>query len=219
MFIRFLFSSFLIFITCSCQPIVGGSCSYETHIGLATIVKQQDNTFLARFDPGQETLKQHTAPLNPEMFFPVNPAGSTHIGDRLPAELAVITEGSCTPYQLTLLITRPHHTSSIFIDFTENGQLTDRGQQKVKEIARLFLQLKKDRPAMNIRLCGQSQPQGTEEYNLFLSQRYSKNIADLLENTAVPHSRIIITAQGEHDCCSMNYNQNGVYVSFEITAK
>ena len=215
-----LLFSLLMLPTLGCTHMVGGTCSYETIYGTAEIVKQQDSQTFAQFNPGKENFSSIKVPFSRNLQFIVKQPTTGQIGTIYPAKLSVITQGSCTPYQLMLLATE-NYSAGRFLPVSKNGQILSETDQEIEQIATIFKRLAKHWPQLRIIVCGQTTAEGTQEYNLHLSERYARGIALKLEQIGVPAERIRIISYGELPCphCTAFSNelQNGACLSFQLT--
>ena len=85
----------------NCTPIVGGTCKYEEHQGIATVINIKDEHVLAEFTSDQAFTKAQLH--HQHALYDLRGASQAQVGDKFPAQLSVIYQGSCTPMQLTVL--------------------------------------------------------------------------------------------------------------------
>ena len=212
--------SLLLLPTLGCTQMVGGTCSYETIYGTAQIVKLQDDHTFAQFNPGQQNFSSEKVPFSRNFQFTLRQSTAGKIGSIYPARLSIITEGSCTPYQLGLLATENYSTGQ-FLPVNDNGQLSSEADQDIDQIATTFKQLAKHWPQLKLSVCGQTASPGTQEYNRHLGERYARQFAHNLEKAGVPAEQMQITSYGESPCPRCNAFsdelQNGAWLSFQMT--
>ena len=217
-----LLFSLLLLPTLGCTQMVGGTCSYETIYGTAQIVRQQDSHTFAQFNPGKRDFSRKMVPFSRNLQFALRQSTAGEIGSIYPAKLSIITEGSCTPYQLGLLATESCSVGR-FLPVNNNGQLSSEAAQDIEQIATTFKQLAKHWPQLKLSVCGQTASIGTQEYNLHLGERYAREIALKLEQDGIPAERMRITSSGELPCpgCTALSDelQNGAWLKFQLIVK
>ena len=77
------------------------TCKYEVRQGMATVIGSKDGHVLARFQSGQPFISAATH--SPDHVYHLQGVAQATPGAHLPAQLALIYEGSCTPTTLYVL--------------------------------------------------------------------------------------------------------------------
>ncbi|MBU1640497.1 MAG: OmpA family protein [Proteobacteria bacterium] len=219
---RFSILCFLVLLpTSSLAGMVGGTCTYETLYGTAQIVEQEHGQVMARFKPGKQQFHNSDLPLSRFLTFPVQMPIAGEVGAIYPATLSIITKGSCPPSRAKLLATEAY-SMAIFIAIDGDGSLTQAPQPTLKQLAIIFKELAPRWPQLTLDICGQTQPEGSEEYNLNLGDHHARQIAQLLEQQGVPAAQIKTSSYGEHPCPGStaieDELQNGAWLSFVLTS-
>jgi len=221
---RFLYPLFFLcsILLTSCQRPVGGPCEFETRIGVAQIVRAEDGKNFASFNPMEGTFTSQRIPFSPEMTFEVHQRFDGGEGSIYPAQLAIMTKGSCTPYNFALLATETT-SRGVFLPFDKKGQLAPHTKARVIQLAAVYKKLDSNWPDLSLSLCGQTQRQGTEEYNFNLANHYIKRVTDLLQQNGVDTSRITTIAFADASCSetppSPEKDKNGVWFNLYLTEK
>ena len=209
----------LLSLISGCASHVGGECRYETRFGTAQIVESNDTGDLARFKPLSAPFTSGNIPFSPEMKFEVQQTVSAATKSLYPAQLAVITEGSCTPYNFSLLATE-QSSGATFLPFNTEGQLSSEVTKNIDQFAAILKKLKPYWPQITLHLCGQTRPEGSEEYNQNLSQHYVTRVVSQLQRVGIPTNMIKAIARGEQLCPDTpqlpDEGANGVWLSFDL---
>ena len=217
MYRHFLLFSLLLLPTLGCSQMVGGTCSYETLYGTARVVDFKDNKVLAQFNPDKQNFNNEKVSFSRNYQFQLKQPIDGNIGDIYPAELSIITKGSCTPFRLRLLANETHSTG-LFIPLDQEGRFPTETPMQIEQIATVFKQLFKHWTHLQLNICGQTTPEGTHEYNLSLGQRHAQKIAKKLEKAGIPSQQIQVISGGEIPCPRCNVFgdelQNGAWLSF-----
>lgn len=210
----------LIMPTTGCSQMVGGTCSFEILYGTALIVELHDNKGVAHFNPGRQRFSNIKVPFSPQVKFSVDAPVAGNVGTIYPAQLDVITKGSCTPYRFALLSSE-NFSRGIFLPFESEGNITGDGKQTLNQVASIIKQLSADWPQLILNICGQTQREGSEEYNLNMGERYTRMVARQLEQAGVPSTQIRTKSAGEHPCphstIFADEVKNGVWLNFLLT--
>ena len=85
----------------NCTPIVGGTCKYEEHQGIATVMGVKGGHVLAEFTSDQAFTKAQLH--HQHALYHLHGASQAQVGDKFPAQLSVIYQGSCTPMRLSVI--------------------------------------------------------------------------------------------------------------------
>ena len=85
----------------SCTPIVGGTCKYEEHQGIATVIDIKDGHILAEFTSDQAFTKAQL--YHEHALYDLRGASQAQVGDKFPAKLSAIYQGTCTPMRLSVV--------------------------------------------------------------------------------------------------------------------
>ena len=222
MFIKFLFLSILLLPAVGCSQVVGGTCTFETLYGTARIVELRDDKVFAHFNPGKQSFSNIKVPFTPQINFSVTAPFSGETGTVYPAQLAVITKGNCTPYRFVLLEDESF-SQGIFLPFEREGNISGDGKQQLSQVAAIFKKLAPHWPQLMLNICGQTQREGSEEYNLSIGGRYAHMVAEQLEQAGVPSTQIRIKSSGEHPCphstIFADEVKNGVWLNFLLTGQ
>ena len=219
MFRKCLFFAFLVPLISSCYGMVGGSCTYETVYGTARIVELKGDKALAQFDPENSYDVADPVLMARLLKFPVKQPVSAGVGSIYPAEMSVITKGSCSPGNARLLATEEYR-SDTFVPFDQDGRITVEAERKLWQIARVFKKLEHKWPQLQLAVCGQTSSAGTQEYNLALGDQYARRVANKLQEHGVPISLITTFSAGE-DTCSRTAlfdksDEHGVCIDFSL---
>jgi len=202
-----------------CSRPVGGPCEFESRIGVAKIVAIEEGETLATFDPMDAPFTTDLVPFSATTQFAVTELPSGRTGTIYPAQLEIMTKGACTPYHLSLLATE-HMSQGLFIGFDQTGKALAEASQTVKQIAATFKKLQVQWPQLALSLCGQTDTEGSAEYNLNLAQHYISIISNQLIEAGVPTSRIEPLASGEDSCPGRQIlsgaGENGIWINFHL---
>lgn len=206
--------------TSSLAGMVGGTCTYEVMYGTAQIIEQEHGKIMARFEPGTQQFHKIDLPISRFLIFPVQLPIAGEVGTIYPAELAIISKGSCPPARTRLLATETY-SRGVFIkndgSFSLPPTLTTS-----KQLAIIFNELVAMWPQLTVDICGQTSQQGSAEYNLNLGEHQARQVALQLEKYGVPPAQIQTSSHGEHPCprstASIGAPQNGVWLSFLLTS-
>lgn len=200
---------------CSANPLpqpVGGSCDYESSIGIATIISFEDNTPLASFttDPSGKSMPG-------DFVYPLRSNFKTKVGAQYPAIFEQITSGSCTPYSLGIITAEDKESGAgIFLEFDKEGNPVAESVQKAAEISQIAKIL--EPKGLKLELCGQTVQGGVADYNFNLGERYAQKIRMTLQQRGVSDPQLRTISTGEKGCspaCSWLWDgTNGVCVSF-----
>ena len=222
MFKKILLLSILLVPTVGCSQMVGGTCTFETLYGTARIVELRDDKAFAHFNPGQQSFSNIKVPFTPQVKFSAATPFAGETGTIYPAQLAVITKGSCTPYRFALLADEGF-SQGIFLPFEREGNISGDGKQKLSQVAAIFKKLSPRWPQLILNICGQTQQEGSEEYNLSIGERYARMVAQQLGQAGVPSTQIRIKSAGEHPCpystILADEVENGVWLNFMLTGQ
>ncbi len=222
MFKNFILLTILIFSTIGCSHMLGGTCTFETIYGTAKVVEFQGNKPYVLFNPGKQRFSNIKVPFNQQIKFLAAETLEGKIGTIYPAQLAVITKGSCTPYRFTLL-SGESFSRGIFIPFAHAGIITDDGKQTLNQFATIFKILSPSWPQLVLNICGQTQREGSEEYNLQLGERYGRTVTRLLQQTGIHSTKIRTKPAGEHLCPGSAYfadeTEHGVWLNIWLTGE
>ncbi len=174
----------------------------------------------AQFNSGKRDFSSKRVSFSRNLQFILKQSTAGEIGSIYPAKLSIITEGSCTPYQLGLLATESY-SAGRFLPVNNNGHLSSETDQDIEQITTTFKQLAKHWPQLKLSVCGQTASKGTQEYNLHLGERYARRIALKLEQDGIPAELMRVTSSGElpcPDCTAFSDElQNGAWLSFQLT--
>ena len=214
-----LLPAWLLLATGGCHPLVGGPCTYETVITTAMISSRQEEVFQARILPGELGGQHSRLSRSPDMEFAVRLPIAGGIGTRYPAELSAITSGSCTPYRFRLLASEAS-AIPFFLPLDRKGRFTPASRRTLAQIARVFGELAPHGPQLAIEICGQTEEEGSAEYNLNLAGRHARQFANQLTEQGVPADRLHTTAAGEESCAmaepSADKPRNGAWLRFRL---
>ena len=199
MFRKCLFFVFLVPLISSCYGMVGGACTYETVYGTARIIALEDGKVLAQFDAENHYAIDNSVLMARLLKFHVKQPVAAGVGSLYPAEMSVITKGSCSPGKVRLLATEEYR-SDTFVPFDQDGRLTVEAERKLGQIARVFKKLENKWPQLQLAICGQTSSTGTQEYNLALGDQYAHRVANKLQEHGVPISLISTFSAGEDTC-------------------
>ncbi len=207
--------SLLILLYAGCSPMpqpVGGSCEYETIIGVARL-HPKNGALFASFS--SKYLRDDSVT---SVQFEIDRQRLISARLEHPAKLKRIISGSCTPYSLTLLGLDNGQHDNIFIQLDKDGNLLTQAKQMVQQIGETYTRLQNE--ALTLHLCGQTHHTGSDEYNSNLGMRHTKLVAKVLQEEGVLAEQITMTSMGEYGCtptCStLHDNTNGVCISFRI---
>jgi TPR repeat protein/outer membrane protein OmpA-like peptidoglycan-associated protein len=206
----------------SCTRLVGGPCEGESHFGVAHVVSVENGKVLARFDPGDSSFTTSKLPFSPGAQYTVKHQIKGESGTLYPAQLALITKGSCTPENFSLIATE-EMSRGIFLPFDQEGQIEPESTQKIGQLSTIFKKLESSWPDLTVTLCGQTHREGTEEYNLDLGNRYARIVADQLGQNGVTGDKVTTISFGEVPCPQSNFFpddvRNGIWFNFYLTEK
>jgi len=209
-------------ILTGCTRPVGGPCEFESHLGTAQIISTENGKHLARFDPGEASFTTSKIPFSRDTKYEVRQQITKETGTLYPAQLSLITKGTCTPENFSLLATE-QTSRAIFLPFNREGQIEPESEQKVSQLGAIVKKLNNSWPNLTVTLCGQTHREGTEEYNLELGNRYARIVADQLIQSGVPGDKITTISFGEAPCPNSNFFpdevKNGTWFSFYLTEK
>lgn len=207
-------------VLAGCSFPVGGPCKFETRLGIAQIVELKGGKIFATFNPGEDLFTTRLVAFSPRMNFEVHQTVDEKNGTFYPARLDIMTQGSCTPYRFAVIATE-HSSYGHFFPFSENGQVSPEIIQSINQVATIFAELTRHWPHLTLHLCGQTQREGSAEYNLELGNRYTHAITDLLEQAGVPATQINAISFGEQPCPHstffLNEVKNGVRLKFILS--
>ncbi len=202
--------------------MVGGSCTYETLNGTAKIVGHQNDKAFAHFNPEQQSFTNIKVPFNPQIKFSLQTSFAGKMETIYPAQLAIITKGSCTPYRFTMLASEDF-SHGFFIPFGRDGNIAEEEKQTLKHLATTLKKLSSDWPQAIVNICGQTHREGTEEYNLNLGYRHARIASQLLLQAGITEAQIKTKSTGEHPCPNSSIFadevKNGVWLNFVLTDK
>lgn len=223
--VRYLFI-FTLFAPLSSEArmVVGGSCHYDSYLGVAEVSRQADKDVQARFSPVEQVITSTNFTWQADMIFPVKePTAKSASTGFYPASLAIINSGTCPPYQLRLLASE-YFSQALFIPFSPDGNRTDIGQAKLRAATTLFTKLKPSWPRLHMEICGQTAQEGSQEYNLNLSSRYAARIGQDLLSAGLKADQLHSLATGEHGCPGMKAErhadlQHGVWLRLLLTGE
>ena len=222
MFNKLFLLILLLLPTVGCTQMVGGACSYETLYGTARIVELQGDKTYAQFNPGQQSFSDIRAPFNQQMKFSLPTSFAGKIGTIYPAQLAVITKGSCTPYRLAMLASE-NFSQGFFIPFGREGNIAEEEKLTLKQIATIFKKLSPAWPQLVLNICGQTHRQGTDEYNLSLGERHARMASQQLQQEGISDPQIETKSMGEQPCSNSTIFadevKNGIWLNFLLTGK
>jgi hypothetical protein len=200
---------------CSANPLpqpVGGSCDYDSSIGIATIISYDGDTPLASF-----TTRPSGKSIPGDFVYPVRLNFKTKVGAQYPAIFEQITSGSCTPYSLNIISAKNNDAGSgIFLEFDKEGNLATESAQKIAEISQVAKVL--ESKALKLELCGQTDHKGVADYNFSIGEKYAQQVRMILQQREVSATQFHTLSRGELGCspsCSWLWDgTSGVCVSF-----
>ena len=209
-------------LLCGWYRPVGGSCEFESRVGTAQIIVQDGGKTSARFAPVHGDFTAHQIPFSRTTQYAVKQKIQGKGGTLYPAQLAIITKGTCTPYRFSLLATE-ETSRAIFLQFSKEGQNSPETQHTTNQLIAIFKKLNRYWPDLSVNLCGQAQHDGSREYNLTLGTRYINAIANQLQQTGISAAKIRSISLGEIPCpnstCFADEIENGVWFSFHLTVE
>lgn len=176
----------VLFLT-GCSLPSGGTCKYETFNGYA-IVKdiKKDHILVDPYPKGLGTISKYIS-IQP---YPVD------IGEVLPGELSVLVDGSCAPGGFSIKDKEFFGIKKSVVYFSDNGEgiIEKDADQKITEIAKYFLALKKDYPDSILILYGHAS-KGTDEYRYSLALTwYAQRVKDKLLEKGLSEKSLLIIA-------------------------
>jgi outer membrane protein OmpA-like peptidoglycan-associated protein len=202
-------------------PMVGGSCSYETVIGVARIVSRHGEETDVRFDAGKRGFQTTHVPYSSEMKFTLRQMLHGKRGTRYPAELSIITQGSCTPYNLNLLATEDY-VRTRFLSLNNEGQPDTATLLQTEQIAATFTKVLKSWPQLRLNICGESSSARSSEYSQNLGEHYARLFQHKLEALGIAGDQIQLSSAGENSCSGdpllISENRNGAWLNFQLQA-
>jgi len=212
----------LLILLTGCARPVGGPCEFESHFGVAQIISSENGETFAQFDPGTDHFTASKLSFSPKTKYAVKHRIQGEPGTLYPAQLSLITKGTCTPENFSLIATE-EMSRGIFLPFNQDGQIEPESEQNISQLGTIVKKLDATWPNLTITLCGQTHREGTEEYNLELGNRYARIVANQLTQSGISSDKITTISFGEVPCPNSSFFpdevKNGAWFSFYLTEK